>query len=148
MNKKIVIASDHGGFVYKKEIIDHLKKIGYEPIDAGTYTQESTDYPIFALKAAEMVSKKEADYGILLCNSGIGISIAANKVKGVRAALAYSDEVARLSREHNDANMIAFGAHMMSLKDVLHRIDIFLATPTSSETRHIRRVNEIKDYEK
>lgn len=148
MNERIVVASDHGGFEYKKEIIAYLKKKGYETIDAGTDSKESTDYPVYAVRAAKMVQEGRADFGVLLCNTGIGISIAANKVRGIRAAVGYSDEVTRLSRQHNNANMIAFGAHMMTLEDILKRIDIFVSTPSSSEERHVRRVNLIKDFEK
>ena len=144
---KIVIGSDHGGFDYKKEVINHLKSEGYEVIDVGTHSKESCNYAEFALKAAEMVSSKEADYGVLICNSGEGVAIAANKVKGVRCGIGYNDDVAHLLREHNDANMISFGAQFMKLEDVIKRIDIFLKASFLGG-RHEIRVNTIKNFEK
>ena len=140
---KIVLASDHAGFAYKNEIIEFLKNKGYEVNDVGTYSTESCDYPIYAHEAAKQVANKEADFGILVCSSGEGIAIAANKVKGVRAGIAYNDDVARLMRQHNNANMIAFGASFMDLKDVLKRVEIFLNTDFEGG-RHERRVNEIE----
>ena len=140
---KIVLASDHAGYAYKKEIKNFLKEKGVSVIDVGTNSIESCDYPIFAHEAAKKVAEGDADYGILVCSSGEGIAIAANKVKGVRAGIAYNDEVARLMRQHNNANMIAFGATFMKLPDVLKRIEIFLKTPFEGG-RHERRVNEIE----
>ena len=140
---KIVLASDHAGYAYKKEIEKYLQGKGHQVTDVGTYSLESCDYPIFAHAAAEKVAKGEAEFGILVCSSGEGIAIAANKVKGVRAGIAYNDDVARLMRQHNNANMISFGASFMDLKDVLRRVDIFLATPFEGG-RHERRVNEIE----
>lgn len=140
---KISLASDHAGYAYKEEIKKYLEKKGYELVDCGTYSLESCDYPIFAKEAAKKVANKEVDFGILVCSSGEGIAIAANKVKGVRAGIAYNDDVARLMRQHNNANMIAFGASFMKLEDVLKRVDIFLATDFEGG-RHERRVNEIE----
>ena len=140
---KIVLASDHAGYAYKKEIKNFLKEKGVSVIDVGTNSIESCDYPIFAHEAAKKVAEGDADYGILVCSSGEGIAIAANKVKGVRAGIAYNDEVARLMRQHNNANMIAFGATFMKLPDVLKRIEIFLKTPFEGG-RHERRVSEIE----
>ena len=140
---KIVIASDHAGYDYKEEIKAFLEKKGIEVIDAGTHSKESCDYPIFAHKAAKKVASKEAEFGILVCSSGEGIAIAANKTKGIRAGIAYNDEVAGLMRQHNNANLIAFGASFMKLPDVLKRIEIFLNTPFEGG-RHERRVNEIE----
>ena len=140
---KIVLASDHAGYTYKKEIEKYLQEKGHQVTDVGTYSLESCDYPIFAHAAAEKVAKGEVEFGVLVCSSGEGIAIAANKVKGVRAGIAYNDDVARLMRQHNNANMISFGASFMDLKDVLRRIDIFLATPFEGG-RHERRVNEIE----
>jgi len=139
---KIVLASDHAGYAYKKEIKAFLKEKGIQVVDVGTNSIESCDYPIFAHEAAKKVADGDVDYGILICSSGEGISIAANKHKGVRAGLAYNDEVARLMRQHNNANMIAFGATFMKLPDVKKRIEIFLKTPFEGG-RHERRVNEI-----
>ena len=140
---KISVASDHAGYAYKEEIKKYLVKKGHEILDCGTYSLDSCDYPIFGKAAAEKVANKEVDFGILVCSSGEGIAIAANKVKGVRAGIAYNDDVARLMRQHNNANMIAFGASFMALEDVLKRIDIFLATEFEGG-RHERRVNEIE----
>ena len=140
---KIALASDHAGFQYKQEIKAYLKNKGIQVVDVGTNSIESCDYPIFAHAAAEKVANGDADYGILVCSSGEGIAIAANKTKGIRAGIAYNDEVARLMRQHNNANMIAFGATFMKLPDVLKRIDIFLKTPFEGG-RHERRVSEIE----
>ena len=141
---KVVIASDHAGYTYKQEIKTFLKGKGVQVIDVGTNSIESCDYPIFAHEAAKKVASGDADYGVLVCSSGEGIAIAANKVKGIRAGIAYNDDVARLMRQHNNANMIAFGATFMKLSDVLKRIEIFLKTPFEGG-RHERRVNEIED---
>ena len=140
---KISIGSDHAGYVYKEEIKKYLSKKGFEMIDVGTNSTDSCDYPDFGKEAAKKVASGEATYGIVVCSSGEGISIAANKIKGVRCGLAYNDDVARLIRQHNDANMIGFGASFMSLEDVLKRIDIFLTTPFEGG-RHERRVNKIE----
>lgn len=140
---KIAIASDHAGYNYKQEIIKHLENKGIEVLDEGTHSLDSCDYPIFAHAAAKKVASGEAQYGILVCSSGEGIMIAANKEKGIRAGLAYNDDVARLMRQHNNANMIAFGANFMALEDVIRRIEIFLATDFEGG-RHERRVSEIE----
>lgn len=140
---KFSIGSDHAGYTYKQEIIKYLQGKGHTVIDCGTNSLDSCDYPIFGKAAAEKVASGEVDFGILVCSSGEGIMMAANKVKGVRAGLAYNDDVARLIRQHNNANMIAFGANFMKLEDVLRRIDIFLASEFEGG-RHLRRVNEIE----
>lgn len=139
---KLSIGSDHAGYAYKEEIKKYLSNKGYEMIDVGTYSTESCDYPEYGKEAAKKVACGEAEYGILVCSSGEGISIAANKIKGIRCGIAYNDDVARLIRQHNNANMIAFGASFMALSDVLRRIDIFLSTPFEGG-RHERRVNKI-----
>ena len=140
---KVVLASDHAGYMYKQEIKSFLKGKGVQVVDVGTNSIESCDYPIFAHEAAKKVATGDVDYGILVCSSGEGIAIAANKIKGVRAGIGYNDDVARLMRQHNNANMIAFGATFMKLPDVLKRIEIFLKTPFEGG-RHERRVNEIE----
>ena len=140
---KFSIGSDHAGYTYKQKIIKYLEGKGHKVIDCGTNSLDSCDYPIFGKAAAEKVAAGEVDFGILVCSSGEGIMIAANKVKGVRAGLAYNDDVARLIRQHNNANMIAFGANFMKLEDVLHRIDIFLEAEFEGG-RHLLRVNEIE----
>ena len=141
---KISIGSDHAGYAYKEEIKKYLSSKGYEVIDCGTNSLDSCDYPEFGKEAARKVASHEAEYGIVVCSSGEGISIAANKIKGIRCGLAYNDDVARLIRQHNNANMIGFGASFMKLEDVLRRIDIFLATPFEGG-RHERRVNKIEE---
>ena len=140
---KVVLASDHAGYMYKQEIKSFLKGKGVQVVDVGTNSIESCDYPIFAHEAAKKVAAGDVDYGILVCSSGEGIAIAANKTKGVRAGIGYNDDVARLMRQHNNANMIAFGATFMKLPEVLKRIEIFLKTPFEGG-RHERRVNEIE----
>lgn len=142
----ISIASDHGGYAYKEEIKKHLAEKGYQVIDRGTNSLDSCNYAEFALKAAEDVANKNADFGVLVCSSGEGVAIAANKVKGVRCGIGYNDTVAKLLRGHNDANMISFGALYMDLKDVIRRVDIFLTSPFEGG-RHQVRVNTIKNYE-
>ena len=144
---KIAIGSDHAGFLRKEEVKQHLIDKGYDVTDVGTYSLDSCDYPIFGLECAKLVASNKADYGVLVCSSGEGIMMAANKVKGIRCGLAYNDDVARLMRQHNNANMIAFGASFMEKDEVLRRVDIFLATEFEGG-RHERRVNEIIDAEK
>lgn len=144
---KIAVASDHGGLIYKQEIVKYLTSKSYEVIDCGTNSTESCHYPIYASKAAELVSSKEADFGVLVCTSGEGVMITANKIKGVRCGLGYNDEVSRLMREHNDANMISFSQKFMTLDDIKRRIDIFL-TSSFEGGRHQTRVEMIKELEK
>ena len=144
---KIAIGSDHAGYQRKEEVKKHLISLGYEVNDVGTYSLDSCDYPIFGLECAKAVANKDADYGVLVCSSGEGIMMAANKVKGIRCGLAYNDDVARLMRQHNNANMIAFGASFMTKEEVLKRVDIFLNTEFEGG-RHERRVNEIIEAEK
>ena len=139
----IALASDHAGFKYKQEILKYLSEKNYKVIDCGTYSEESCDYPLFGKEAAFLVSKGDAQFGILICSTGEGIMMTANKVKGVRCGVCYDDEVASLLRRHNNANMISFGANFMSLEDVKKRIDIFLNTEFEGG-RHLRRVNEIE----
>ncbi len=142
---KIALGSDHGGFKYKHEITLHLLKLGYEIIDCGTFNEESCDYPQFAFEVAHRINKGEAQYGIVVCTTGEGIMMAANKVKGIRCAIGYNDDVVVLTRKHNNANMIAFGQKFMDLKDVLHRVDLFLSTNFEGG-RHERRVSLIDNY--
>ena len=144
---KIAIGSDHAGYLRKEEVKEYLISKGHEVLDVGTNSLDSCDYPIFGLACAKKVACKEAEYGILVCSSGEGIMMAANKVKGIRCGLAYNDEVAKLMRQHNNANMIAFGASFMSKEEVLKRVDLFLLTEFEGG-RHERRVNEIVEAEK
>ena len=145
-NITVVLGSDHGGFKAKEIVKTHLINCGYNVIDVGTNSSESCNYAYFALEAAKKVSKNEAQFGILICNSGEGVSIAANKVKGVRCGIGYNDDVARLIRQHNDCNMVSFGASFMSIEDILRRVDIFLNTDFEGG-RHCLRVNTFVEYE-
>lgn len=144
---KIALGSDHAGYNQKNKIKEHLINKGYEVIDVGTNSLDSCDYPIFGIAAANEVASGNAEYGILVCSSGEGIMMSANKVKGIRCGIGYNDDVARLTREHNNANMIAFGASFMNDEDVVRRVDIFLNTEFAGG-RHARRVGEIVDAEK
>ena len=142
----ISFGCDHGGFPYKEAVLKHLKEKGYEVLDFGTFSTESCHYPEFAFPAAEAIRDHKAEKGILICSSGEGVSMCANKVKGIRCGIGYDDDVSHLIVEHNHAQMIAFGAKFMKLEDVLRRIDIFLeAKPL--EGRHDIRVGEIDAYD-
>lgn len=146
MKKIIAIGSDHAGFLLKNEIIDYLKSKNLEVIDCGTYSNESCDYPDYAKLVAEKVSAKEADAGILLCGTGIGVSIAANKVKGVRAALVWNSETAALSKKHNDANIICIGARFIASFYAKKIIDAYL-NAEFEKGNHQRRVEKISKIE-
>ncbi|QHQ60079.1 ribose 5-phosphate isomerase B [Anaerocolumna sedimenticola] len=141
----IAIGSDHGGFELKKEVMEHLKERNIEYKDYGTYSKESCDYPVYAKKVAEAVLSKECELGILICGTGIGISIAANKVKGIRAALCHDCFSAEATKSHNDANILAMGARVVGPGLALKIVDTFLDTPFSNDERHIRRINLIED---
>jgi len=140
---KIAIGSDHGGFETKKFLKQTLAQKGIAIDDIGTHSTESCDYPLIADKMADVILKKQADFGVLVCGTGIGISIAANRHKGIRAALLYSDETAALAREHNDANIAVFGGRTQKKEDVLRYLEIFLATDFSGGERHCRRIGEL-----
>lgn len=140
---KIAIASDHGGFTLKSYIIEQYKTKGIDLIDLGTNSEESCDYPLIADKLAEYILQHNADLGILICGTGIGISIAANRHKGIRAALLYNEQAAALAKEHNNANVAVFGARTQSKEEVMKYLEIFLNTPFSNGERHIRRIAEL-----
>ena len=144
---KIAIGSDHAGYNYRLAIIEHLNGLGHEVKDFGTYRPESTDYPLWIIPTAEAVANGEAERGIVLGGSGNGEAIAANKVDGVRAALAWSEETARLGRQHNDANVVAVGGRQHSLEEATELIEAFLAEPFSQDERHVRRIGKIAHYE-
>ena len=144
---KIAIGCDHGGLEYKDAVKKHLLSRGYEVIDVGTNSLDSCHYPIYGAEVGRKVASGECRFGIVICTSGEGISIAANKIKGVRCGLAYNDDVARLMRQHNDANVIGFGQKFMALDDVIRRVDILLNTEFEGG-RHQTRVDLIKDLEK
>ena len=141
----IAIGCDHGGFALKNEIATHLSNRGFELNDYGTFDTSSCDYPVFAHEVAHAVAEKDAQFGILVCTSGEGIMMAANKVKGIRAGIGYDDVVTGKMREHNDANIVCFGAKYMKKEDVLRRVDIFLSEQASTLTKHVRRVKMIEE---
>ena len=136
---KIVAAADHGGFEMKNQIVEDLRKQGFAVEDLGTNSADSVDYPDFAEKATAKVLAGQADLGILVCGTGIGISIAANRHKGIRASILYDDYVAKVAREHNNANVLCFGGRTMTTEDVLRRIGIFLKAAYEGG-RHDRRL--------
>ncbi len=144
---KVSLGSDHAGFELKEAIKEHLVQEGYEVIDEGTHSLTSCDYPDFASKAARDVVEGRAEFGILCCGTGEGISIAANKIKGIRCGIGYGLEVTRLTRQHNNANMIAFGARFMEKDEVITRVDAFLTTPFEGG-RHAERIEKISNLEK
>ncbi|NPA17084.1 MAG: ribose 5-phosphate isomerase B [Aquificae bacterium] len=144
---KVAVGSDHAGFEYKEIVKKHLEQKGYQVIDKGTYSTESVDYPVYGEAVARAVASGEADRGIVICGTGIGISIAANKVKGVRAALCTNEYMARMARKHNDANVLAFGARVLGIDVALGIVDEFFSTEFEGG-RHERRVNLIKKIEK
>ncbi len=140
----IAIACDHGGFAYKQTIMQHLADRQIEFRDFGTYTPDSCDYPDFAKPVARAVASGEYDKGILICGTGIGMSIAANKIRGIRAAVCGDAFSARATREHNDANILCMGARVISEAKALEITDIFLDTPFSGDERHSRRISKIE----
>ena len=141
----IAIGSDHGGFALKQEILAHLRSRGLEFKDFGTYTEASCDYPLFAKAVARAVAEGECERGILICGTGIGVSITANKQPGIRCALCGDCFSAKATREHNDANILALGARVVGPGLALLIVDTFLDTPFSNDERHIRRISLIED---
>jgi ribose 5-phosphate isomerase B len=144
---KIAIGSDHAGYEDKEKIKHQLKEMGVEYEDVGTNSAESVDYPIFAERVAKKVAAGEVEQGILVCGSGNGMQIAANKVRGVRAALAWNEETARLAREHNDANVLSVPARMIPPEEVSKVIKSYLDAKFEGG-RHARRVDKIGELEK
>ncbi len=141
----IALGCDHGGYALMKEVIEYLEKNGLEYKNFGTYSEESCDYPVYGKAVANAVASGECEKGILICGTGIGISISANKVKGIRAALCGDCFSAQATREHNDANILALGARVTGAGLALKIVDTFLNTPFSNDERHIRRINQIED---
>ena len=144
---KIAIGCDHGAFALKNKVIEHLEKQGHEVRDFGTYSTESCDYPDFAAAAARAVASGECQRGIVLCTTGIGVSITANKIDGIRCALLSDPVSARLTREHNDANMMALGAGFVGELLTLEIVDTFLDTPFSNGEHHKRRIEKLMAVE-
>lgn len=149
---RVHIGSDHAGLELKDHLVRWLAEHGYEPVDHGPFVYDALDdYPVFCLRAAEgVVADQEAGVpalGVVIGGSGNGEQIAANKVRGVRAALAWSDETATLAREHNDANVLSVGGRMHTLDDMTRFVRIFLETPFSGDERHVRRIGQLTTYE-
>ncbi len=145
---KIAIGCDHGGINLKPTLIDYLTKKGIEFVDFGTDSKESTDYNIYGEKVANAVAKKECDLGILICGTGIGMSIVANKVKGIRCGHCHDVFSAKMTRLHNDANVLALGERVVGAGLFLEIVEAFIFTEFSNDERHIRRVEKIKELEK
>lgn len=139
---KIAVGCDHRGFIYKERIKKILEEKGNEVKDFGAYSEESVDYPDFAFKVGESISSGESQFGILVCSSGVGVNITANKVKGVRAVQGCSPKLAEMSRRHNNANVITFGQDLMDFDKVEEAMNIFLSTEFEAG-RHERRVEKI-----
>ena len=145
---KVAIGCDHGALDLKNAVIKHLEKKGIEIKDFGTYTLDSCDYPDFAAPAAKAVASGECDKGIVLCTTGIGVSVTANKIKGIRCALLSDVMSARMTREHNDTNMMAIGAGVVGQMLALEIVDTWLGTEFSNEARHQRRIDKMMALEK
>ena len=143
---KIAIGSDHGGYELKEKILKFLKQKKHKVEDFGCYSKESCDYPLIGFKVAGVVSNGSADKAILICRSGVGMAIAANKLCGIRAVACYDENIARSSREHNDCNILVLAADYTAFKDAKKFITIFLTTNSEGE-RHQRRVRQIEEFE-
>lgn len=141
----IALGSDQGGFELKQEIINHLNERGIYFVDYGSYDTKSVDYPEYAKKVCKSIKDKESNMGILICGTGIGISITANKIPGIRAALCTDCFMAEATRLHNDANILALGGRVVGPGLAIKIVDTFLDTPFSNEERHIRRINAIEN---
>ena len=145
---RVYLGSDHAGFELKQRIVARLTELGHEPIDCGPPGYDADDdYPPYVLLAATRTAQDPGSLGIVLGGSGNGEAIAANKVKGVRCALAFSDDTARLGREHNNANVLSLGARMYDETTALRFAELFVTTPFSDEPRHVRRLGQIASYE-
>ena len=145
---KIAIGCDHGALDLKNAVVAHLEKQGHQVKDFGTYTLDSCDYPDYAAQAAKAVADGSYDRGIVLCTTGIGVSIAANKVKGIRCALLSDVMSARMTREHNDTNMMAIGAGVVGQMLALEIVDTWIGTEFSNNERHQRRIDKVMALEK
>jgi ribose 5-phosphate isomerase B len=146
---RVYLGSDHAGFELKARLFDHVGSLGHEAVDCGALTFDpEDDYPAPCIAAATRMIGDPGSLAIVIGGSGNGEQIAANKVTGVRAALVWSDDTARLARQHNDANVISIGARNHPVEDALRFVEIFLATPFSQEARHQRRIDELAEYER
>lgn len=144
---KIAIGCDHGGYKLKEVLKKYLTEKGMEITDFGCYDEKSVDYPLYGAKVARSVASKENDFGILICSTGIGISISANKVKGIRAALCGDLHSAEMTRRHNDANVLCLGGHIVTEQIACKIADIFLNTQFEGGERHERRIKLLSDIE-
>ena len=145
---KIAVGCDHGALALKNKLVAHLSKQGHEVKDFGTYTLDSCDYPEFAAAAARSVAGGECEKGIVLCTTGIGVSISANKIDGIRCALLSDVWSAKMTRLHNDTNMMALGAGVVGENLALEIVDTWIGTEFSGDERHQRRINKLMDLEK
>ena len=141
----IAVGCDHAGYDLKNELIRHLEDRGFEVRDLGTYSTDSCDYPDYARKVCEEVVAGRAEKGLLVCGTGIGMSMAANKVRGIRAAVLSDEFSARATREHNDANVLCLGARVLDKDQAVKLLDIFLDTPFSEGVNHVRRIGKLED---
>jgi len=145
---RIHVASDHAGYELKAALVAHLQEAGHDVVDHGAHAYDpQDDYPAFCFTAGEAVVAEPGTLGVVIGGSGNGEQIAANKVTGVRAALAWNDETARLARQHNDANVVAVGARQHSLDEVIALVDAFVGEPFSGDPRHQRRIDQLAAYE-
>jgi ribose 5-phosphate isomerase B len=149
---RVHLGCDHAGLDLKEHLTRWLTEHGYEPVDHGPFRYDALDdYPVFCLRAADGVARDRAagldSLGVVIGGSGNGEQMAANKVAGIRAALVWSEETARLAREHNDANVVSVGGRMHSLEDMTRFVEVFLAEPFSGEERHVRRIGQLASYE-
>ena len=143
---KISVGSDHAGYQYKQAIAAMLRTQGHEVIDVGTHSAEATDYPLWCIPAAEKVASGEAEKGIVFGGSGNGEAMAANKVRGIRCAIAWSDDTARLASQHNNANVLSIGERMVSIELAKRLVSLWLSTPFEGG-RHAKRIEELANYE-
>lgn len=149
---RVHLGCDHAGLDLKSHLTDRLTALGYEVVDHGPFVYDALDdYPVFCIRAAEAVAREREQgrdsLGVVIGGSGNGEQMAANKVKGIRAALVWSDETAKLARDHNDAQVVAVGGRMHSLEDMTRFVEIFLAEPFSEDERHVRRIGQLSSYE-
>ncbi|MER6396215.1 MULTISPECIES: ribose-5-phosphate isomerase [unclassified Kitasatospora] len=145
---RVYLGSDHAGYELKNHLVEWLKEAGHEPVDCGPHIYDAADdYPPFCLRAAERTAADPEALGVVIGGSGNGEAIAANKVKGVRAALAWSEQTASLGREHNNANVISVGGRMHTQEEATRFVEVFLNTPYSGDARHTRRITMLSEYE-
>ncbi|MGN6251158.1 MAG: ribose-5-phosphate isomerase [Marmoricola sp.] len=145
---RVHIGCDHAGLELKDHLLGWLRDHGYEPVDHGPWVYDAQDdYPVFCLRAAEGVAAEPGSLGVVIGGSGNGEQIAANDVRGIRAALVWSEETARLAREHNDANVVSIGGRMHTVEEMTRFVELFLTTPFSGEERHVRRIAQLTHYE-